>query len=279
MTHEGHEEYSPIVSIYRELRKIHPHWRVEIGEPHGRGWIRGADLRTAEHGPFHALLTHTGEHFQTADRRTIAASFALCYGWSAGVAIAPYLFHQCVPNVSLDNVSFQFYENTFFQGAALHRPEGVMLRPEGAAPHPAVQWLDGPQALLERLRDGLVQQAEPVVKALYDWSHFSVRGIWGLLASSWGAQFINISGEVGGQAGGLPRVRQFFAGNDLVAQMQPDFYPVTFRNVTHVYHRRAACCRFYKFPQGELCASCPVVSQEERLRRNRAYMQYLLERH
>ena len=33
--------------------------------------------------------------------------------------------------------------------------------------------------------------------------------------------------------------------------------------------RRASCCRIYLLPRMELCASCPLVSQEERLARNR----------
>jgi ferric iron reductase protein FhuF len=279
MRHEDIGETSPIIGIYRELQGVHPNWHVEIGEPRGKGWIRGTDLRTAVRGPFTALLAHAGERLQTADRRTIAASFVMCYSWSCGIAIAPYLFRRCVPKISLDNVSFKFHENTFFQKAALHRPEGVMLQQDGSAPHPFIQWLSSPRELMDRLRDGLMQQAEPIVEALYNWSHFSMRGLWGLVTSSWGAQFFNIFGEIDGQESGLQHVRQFFQGNDIVAQMQPDFYPVTFRNVTHIYHRRASCCRFYKIPQGQLCASCPIVSQEERLQRNQAYMKYLLERH
>jgi len=278
MRYEAIGETSPVISIYRELQRIHPTWHVEIGEPQGQGWIAGTDLRTASHGPFNALLTHAAERLHTSDRRTIAASFVMCYSWSSGIAIAPYLFRQCVPKISLDNVSFKFHENTFFQKAALHRPEGVMLQQDGSAVHPLIQSLSQPTELLDRLRNGLIQQAEPIVEALYNWSHFSIRGLWGLVTSSWATQFFNIYGEIDGQESGLQHVRQFFQGNDIVAQMQPDFYPVTFRNVTHIYHRRASCCRFYKIPQGQLCASCPIVSHEERLQRNQAYMKYLLER-
>jgi hypothetical protein len=258
---------------------MHPNWRVEIGVPHGPGWIRGADLRTVANGPFPALLARAGERLGTADRRTIAASFVMCYSWSSGIAIAPYVLRQCVPNIALDNVSFKFHDNCFFQMAALHRPEGVMLKQDGVASHPSIQWLSNPKELMASLREALMRQAEPVLKALYNWSHFSMRGMWGLVTSSWGGQFFNILGELGGQEQGLRHVRQFFQGDDIVAQMQPDFYPVTFRHLTHIYHRRASCCRFYKIPQGQLCASCPIVSHEERLQRNQAYMKYLLERH
>src|SRR5262245_46336228 len=88
---------SPITAIYGELQRMHPNWRVEIGEPHGSGWIRGTDLRTTSAGPFPTLLARAGECLGTADRRTIAASFIMCYSWSSGIAIAPYVLRHCVP--------------------------------------------------------------------------------------------------------------------------------------------------------------------------------------
>jgi FhuF 2Fe-2S C-terminal domain len=46
----------------------------------------------------------------------------------------------------------------------------------------------------------------------------------------------------------------------------------------NVVQHRASCCRIYLLPQKELCASCPLVSQEERLERNQAWMKTQLER-
>jgi hypothetical protein len=100
---------SPIIAMYGELQAIRPTWYVEIGQPRSPGWIPGTALMTAREGPFHALLSRIGERLRTADRRTIAASFALRYGWSSGVAIAPYLLYHCVPKITLDNVSFKFH--------------------------------------------------------------------------------------------------------------------------------------------------------------------------
>jgi hypothetical protein len=91
MNLEDGRAQSPIIAIYNALRAMHPKWDVEIGQPRGTGWIPGTDLMTAREGPFHTLLARIGERLHTADRRTIAASFALWYGWSSGVAIAPYL--------------------------------------------------------------------------------------------------------------------------------------------------------------------------------------------
>jgi hypothetical protein len=279
MTRKEFRETSPILAIFQALRALHPQWDVQMGQPQGTGWIPGTALMTASEGPFQALLCEIGAGLHTADRRTIAASFALRYGWSSGVAIAPYLLYDCVPKITLDNVSFKFRDNTSFERAALHQPEGVMVPHDGVAPHPCVQWLPSRQALLGWLRASLVQQAQPMVDALYEWSHFSVRGIWGMITSAWGSQFIQIFGEIDAQQNALPAVRQLFAGDDVVSQMQPFFYPVTYKHVTHVYHRGASCCRYYLLRQGNYCASCPLISQEERLQRHQAWMKYLVERH
>jgi hypothetical protein len=268
---------SPMIAMYQALRARQPKWHVEIGRPQGTGWIPGAALMTASEGPFQALLVRIGDRLQTADRRTIAASFALRFGWSSGVAVAPYLLYRCVPTIGLDNISFKFHDNTSFERAALHHLAGVMLLQDGVAPHPSIRWLSSPQALFACLRTSLVQQAQPVVDALFAWSQFSVRGIWGMITSAWGSQCIQIFGEIGGQIQGLPWVRQFFAGNDVVSQMQPQFYPVTYQHLTHVYHRGASCCRYYLLRQGRYCASCPLISQEERLQRQQAWMEHLIE--
>jgi hypothetical protein len=122
MPHAERTEISPIIGIYQELRTLQPAWYVEIGRPHGTGWITGTDLRMASAGPFNDLLSHIGDRLHTADRRTIAAAFALRYGWSAGMAIAPYLLGDCVPTITLDNVSFKFGANTLFERVALHHP-------------------------------------------------------------------------------------------------------------------------------------------------------------
>ena len=273
------EATSPIVSILQALRARQPKWSVDIGQPRGPGWIPGTALVTATEGPFQELLGRIGDGLQTSDRRTIAASFALRYGWSSGVAFAPYILYACVPTITLGNVSFRFNDQGSFERAALHHPVGVMLFQEGTAPHPSIEWLSDPQALFAWLRTSLVEQAQPVVDALAAWSQFSVRGIWGMITSAWGSLCVHIFGEIGEQTQGLPWVRHFFAGTDVIAQMQPQFYPVTYQHVTHVYHRGASCCRYYRLRPGHYCASCPLISDEERLQRQRTWMKHLIGPH
>lgn len=271
------EAISPIVDIYAALRAFNASWSVEIGTPSGRGWIAGADLRAASTGPFNDLLLRIGARAGTTDRRTIAASFALRYGWSSAMAIAPFLKFGCVPDVSLENISLKFHETGFFERTAIHEPRGVMIAGDPRAAHTAITVVMNPYHLLRSLRSELTAQALPVVEALYDWSGFARRGTWGMLTSSWAAHVTNLIGDGRDQRPALPLLEAFFAGDDLVAKMQPKMHTLTWSGVTHLYQRRASCCRIYLLPQMELCASCPLVSHEERVARNLEWMKTQLE--
>ena len=269
---------SPIVDLYDALRASNASWSVDLGRPSGPGWIAGTELRSASSGSFNALLLRIGERARTADGRTIAASFALRYGWASAMAIAPYLKHACVPDISLENVSLKFRESTFFERTAIHEARGVMIADDPRANHPTITPVADRHQLLRSLRSALMTQAIPVVEALHDWSGFSRRGTWGMLTSSWAAHFTSLIGEGRDQRPARPVLQDFFAGDDVVAKMQPRLHGVTYLDMTHLYQRRASCCRIYLLPQMELCASCPLVSQEERLSRNRAWMKTQQER-
>jgi ferric iron reductase protein FhuF len=269
---------SPIVGIYEALRALDASWSVEIGRPEGDGWIAGKELTNARSGPLHELLVRIGERSKTNDRRTIAALFALRYGWASAMAIAPHLLYQCVPDVSLGNVSFKFKPSTFFERTAMHRPRGTVTAADGRAGHESISTVPDDQALLRELRHALSSQAAPVVEALFEWSGFARRGTWGMLTSSWAAQFTALCKDRNDQRPMLPVIEALFAGNDDVARMQPRLHAVAYGDAVHLYQRRASCCRWYLLPQGELCASCPLVSHDERMQRNLAWMKKQQER-
>ena len=269
---------SPLVRVFDALRASDPSLQVDLGRPAGPGWIAGADLRDARGGPFHELLQRIGASVGTADRRTIAASFAMRFGWASGLAIAPYLRAGCVPDVALDNTSFKFRGSSFFERAALHEPRGWIAAARVQAPHRSLTGVPDADALRRTLRATLAGQGAPVVEALYRWSGFARRGTWGMLTSAWASQFTAMAEPRDDQRGLVPELAAFFAGDDLVAAMQPRLHAVRCGGVTHLYQRRASCCRIYLLPGQQLCASCPLVDDDERLARNREWMQRQLDR-
>ena len=271
-------EPSPLVGIYDALRAFDASWGVEITTPSGPGWIAGADLRAATRGPFNEILERIAVRAETPDRRTVAASFALRCGWASAMAIAPYLRYRCVPDISLENVSFKFRESTFLERTAIYEPRAIMIAGDPRAGHPLIATVADEGALLRALRAALVAQGTPVVRALHEWSGFSRRGIWGMLTSSWASQFTALCENRDDQRSVEPLLAGLFGGDDIVAEMQPRMRAVTYLNAIHLYQRRASCCRYYLLPKGDLCASCPLVSDDERWKRNVDWMKSQAER-
>lgn len=272
------DETSPIAVALKALVTVNPSWQVDIGRPEGDGWIAGVELVDASSGPFNDLLVRIGRRANTTDRRTIAASFALRFGWASMAAIAPYLRNACVPDVTLGNCSFRFKQSTFFERMAVYEPRGFLVRDDARALHSLVSSVPDRGELLQTLRDGLVAQATPVVDALYAWSGFAPKGTWGMLTSSWVSHVTGLWSTADDQRAALPMIDAFFAGDDIVSLARPRLHAVGWEGVTHVFQRRASCCRYYLLPQGHLCTSCPLVPHDERLARNREWMRTQHER-
>lgn len=252
---------SSIPDAYAYLKTLHPNWDLVLGVPDGNGWLRGSDLLFPDAVPFRDLIQVLGARRETEDRRAMVASFSLRFGWSAGVAIAPFLLCRAVPNMSLDNISLKFGEYGLLERVALHRAEGVIGADEGQT-----------EDLRRYLRQTLVGQATPIVDALHAWSRFSVRAIWGMITSSWGSQFVQVMQHLDVSHAGWTEAEHFFDGDGEMQQMRPHFYDVSHQGRTRVFHRRSACCRYYLMPEGNYCASCPLIPQEESIRRNKEWM-------
>jgi ferric iron reductase protein FhuF len=133
-------------------------------------------------------------------------------------------------------------------------------------------------ALIDALRRQLVAQATPVVDALFEWSGFARRGTWGQLTSTWASHVTTLCEDPLDQRPVRPLLDALFAGDDDVARMRPRFHEVRYRDAVHLFQRRASCCRYYLLPAGELCASCPLVSDSARLDKNRAWMRTQFDR-
>jgi hypothetical protein len=122
--------------------------------------------------------------------------------------------------------------------------------------------------LLRQLRNESAQQARPVVQSLFDGSGFPDKGAWG--SDHIGLGFavyrsLRTRPQSDRRASFLLRV---FEGEDEIARMKSRLNPVGPGGVRHLYQRRAGCSRCCLLPQGDLCASRPLVSDAVRTKRN-----------
>jgi hypothetical protein len=255
---------SPVADIYGTLRALRAGWGVDLGRPTGTGWIAGDDFRDATSGPFRAVLERIGARSQTDDRRTIAGSFALHFGWTSAMAIAPFLRFRCVPDCSLGNIAIRFNQSAYVDGTAVYEARGTVVADDPRAPHPSMRTVADDRALLRALRDALVAQSAPVVEAVFTWSAFAERASWGVLTSLWASHFVALWHDYDDQRPLARMLDVFFAGDDVIAEMRPAVTAVESGGRVHLHLRRASCCRFYLVPAGGLCATCPLVSETAR---------------
>ncbi|MEO7998918.1 MAG: hypothetical protein ABI852_15815, partial [Gemmatimonadaceae bacterium] len=222
----------PISAIYDSLRAENAAWNVTIDKPSGPGWISGEEMKDARTGPFNGLLERIGELLNSDDKLTIAASFSVRFGWASAMAIAPYLRFRCVPDISLENVSFKFGPGTFFERTAMYIPRGTVVDGDARADNASMTTVSDANALLRSLRDALVAQSAPVVEALHEWSGFAHRGTWGMLTSAWASQFTAYCNNPHDQRDVVPMLDAFFAGDDVVAEMRPIMREVSYAGDT-----------------------------------------------
>jgi hypothetical protein len=95
-----------------------------------------------------------------------------------------------------------------------------------------------------------------------------------MITFSRASQFVKVYERFRGQALALSAIDPLSRVTTVSQKMQPKMHPVTLGDVTHLYQLRASCCcRYYLLLTGSLCASCPLVSHEERILRNAAWME------
>lgn len=126
--------------------------------------------------------------------------------------------------------------------------------------------------LRERLLESLLTFAAPVVEAQHRWSRFSRHALWSMVTSSWGAQFTTIARQLGDAPWGIAEARATFALEPEIARAAPELYEVRVDDAACTCQKRAACCLHFKRPGRGLCASCPILSEAERLGRNRQWV-------
>ena len=162
---------------------------------------RSANGFRARHGgAVQPAAARDGDRLGTNDRKTVAALFALRFGWAASVAIAPYLTHACVPDISLDNVSLKFRDDTLYERSALHRPVATMLRDDHTAAHPLIESVADRAALRRVLRRACSSRRVRWCARCTSGRVFRSRVGGGMIISSWASHFIAGCDRLEGQA-------------------------------------------------------------------------------
>jgi hypothetical protein len=173
-----------------------------------------------------------------------------------------------VPQLSLDQLAFKLGPTLLIEGLALSSARYVMPaceRPRGRLPSSART-----QArLASRLRQSLCAQTAPLVDALCAWSNLRPAALWGLFASAWVRECVNLGLALGCSASAR-RTFEEVVRDDPRFELAPRLYWLEHAGQKHLCQVRGSCCLYHRVPGAVRCASCPALPQDERERRQRA---------
>jgi hypothetical protein len=230
--------------------------RVELDPADRDGWIDEIALSDPETGPLADLNARFVAAGFGTNRRAVAASLLLRYGWAAGFIIAAWLARRDV--VHIRRFGLKFSAMTLVEALWVQDAQIVSGLDEA----------DGHAALLA----SLVDFTEPLIASQHHWSRFSRHALWAMAASSWAAQFATIGRRIGCEDAAVAEAQRLMAGHAEIAAAAPQLYAVRAGRRAQTCQRRAACCLYFKGPRQHFCASCPIIPPAERIARNRDWV-------
>ena len=235
-----------------------------FGKPNGSGWIDGTALADPQNSLFQQLLQQIGATINTNNKRVIAASFALRYGWSSGAPLHYFMNHGTVMDLSLDNISLQFCRSGLYQHYSFHSADSLHKQD-------VINTQDETQ--ITAMAEQLYSQATQIVEALHSWSRFSRRAIWAMIVSSWSSQCVRMAESIWkNRNAGYVMAEKMLQYRPELYRNKPIFYSLQYNTEQRLFQKRHACCLYYLGPDRSFCTSCPLIDDEERSARSYNYL-------
>jgi hypothetical protein len=246
------------------LNELAAFLRYRSGDPlsqraeRGAGWVSEADMAKLEEGPQAGLLAALERDGFGGNRRALSASILLRYGWSSGFLIGAYLVSHRVYEGA--DIALRFSQNSVLMEVAVRAAASVR----------AIEL--GDISARETLARELTARAAPIVEAHHQWSGFSRKALWAMVVSSFAAQFTHVAEKLENPEHGLIEADAVLRLMPETDEARPDLYLVRAEGRRGVCQMRRLCCLWFKGPKRQFCASCPILTDEERLLRNERWI-------
>ena len=252
------------------IKGLELHVEVLSEPPDQREWLDGVAMTAPDRHPLIALLQRFKSSGHGFNRRAASASLLLRCGWASGFAIAAYLTRARVP--FLRDYALFFSSATLLRSLWVRQVQFVGRHDDPLAGGP--EWIESvsEDVLRQRLLVSLIAFMEPIVAAHHAWSRLSRHALWAMATSSWAGQFTNVARQLGDEARGVREARAMLTLAPEVERAAPELYEVQSAGVSRTCQRLRACCLYFKSNKGQFCACCPIISESERLARNRTWV-------
>ena len=261
-------EASPFAETLRRLSALDAgglNLSAQLGAQSEPGWISAADLTGTNDEHLGELLRLVGRQYGTGDRAVAGTLFLRGYLWRILVpSVAALLAERLLPDLGPENVALSFDEGGAAAGLAFRDRFAVLEGDPGAA-SPGATVLEGEGEMLDWMGEELAGRHLPELFSAFRRCgvHRAERALWSVSsdilaeAFTWAGSALGREGEARGLAERALDGSPHFPG-------RTNFFVLEQDGVHKWTRTRNACCLYYRV-SGEVCPTCPRISQRERL--------------
>jgi hypothetical protein len=265
-----------LAATLTRVAAMDPYMATSLLDQPAAGWWRVSDLLAAPERWLEAELDQISLQYGVPDRKTAAIFFMGSYAWYVGAAaLGCYLPEQRLPSLAADRVAIQFAAAASGgrMQVALLDPGFVALSgdPEAGA---AASLAGDAQELRTLLRTRIEDHMRAMIELLSAHTRLGRRAQWNLVADACAELCLRLGQHMGRQehacAEGLAIVK---AADSPMRTSKTAYLTLAEGERCATFRLRGSCCMYYKTPAGANCATCPLLSGEEREARLRATLQ------
>lgn len=243
---------------------------ARIGRPEGPDWYRATETANDGLGKIEKALERMSADLDTTDRRVMSSFFFKTYcNHILGLPIAGLLGLGIVPDVSAENVRIYLGASGGVEEIALERGRFATTPDGPGASHPDALVVADGEALRELFLEWIVDEhLQLVIEEIRPALFFGTRALWGTASDTNAGITIFVAERLGLGDRCEAEVEALLARPQFLSRAGVTLMDFGDRR-EHVM-TRSVCCHAYRLPiYPNKCATCPLLSPEERFQRVR----------
>jgi len=252
--------------------KLSTYINLELGAPAGENWFTPAELLSKHTPHLDEMWGRIAAHYETTDKGYLKQTVFGNAIWQPVVSgLACYLADRRVPDLSAGNVVLHLDAEGWVDRVALKAPRFACLPDDPAATDPQAVVVPDLDALRRFYLQGLLTEyLELLMETMKSRYKYGLRAMQETLADRVVGTLIWLLKELGEAGRVYDEVAAFSAL--LPFKTKSGVLEIPYGGRCELFLKRASCCLSYKLPQYSYCTSCPLQSEEERVRRFQAYL-------
>lgn len=276
MSGRSTQAVDPIAATLERVSKLDEYLAAETDPAEPGAWTCAAHLPGPGASPLDAVLSRVAARLQTSDRRVLAALFMCDYTWRvAAPAVASYLAERRVPDLAPASVLVRFDDDGLVGPPAYRaRTFATLASDTDAGASGAVPFPD-PAALLTFLRESIEAHLSTTIAAVRARSPLGIRAQWALAADSCAEAFLWAGTQLGEQDRAQREAEALLSATGSPLRSKSPFLIVEHAGRRESFVSRSGCCLSYRLREQPHCATCPLLSAEERNQRLQTHLECL----